>query len=71
MQGSDRNQMVGNHIFTIIQQAYGDSYAPRITGMLLDETAVDFKQLLTDTEYFKGKVNEAYTLLINSLTEKQ
>jgi hypothetical protein len=66
-----RNNFVGNNIYGVVQQAYGDENAPRITGMLLDENAVNFKQLLTDNEYFIGKVNEAYTLLMNSLTTKQ
>ena len=71
MQGPDRNNFVGNSIFGVIQQVYGESNAPRITGMLLDESAVDFKQLLTDDEYFGGKVNEAHTLLVNSQAEPE
>ena len=67
MQGQDRNNFVGNTIFGLIQQAYGEENAPRITGMLLDENAVDFKQLLTDSKYFSGKVNEAYGLLVQSI----
>jgi len=39
--------------------------------MLLDENAVNFKQLLTDNEYFRGKVNEAYNLLMDSLQKQQ
>jgi len=67
LQGNDKNNFVGNSIYGVIQQAYGEQSAPRITGMLLDENAVNFKQLLSDNEYFKGKVNEAYTLLMSSL----
>jgi len=33
--------------------------------MLLDESVVNYKQLLTDNEYFSNKVNEAYTLLMS------
>jgi len=66
MQGPDRSNYVGNNIFGLIQQAYGEENAPRITGMLLDEQAVNFKQLLTDNSYFSGKVNEAYSLLVSS-----
>jgi len=64
LQGDERSNFVGNTIFVLIQQAYGEEYAPRITGMLLDENAVNFKQLLTDSKYFSGKVNEAYGLLV-------
>lgn len=71
LQGQDRNNFVGNNIYGVIQQVYGDQNAPRITGMLLDENAVNFKQLLSDSEYFRGKVNEAYTLLVNSMNTQQ
>jgi len=46
---------------------YGDEFAPRITGMLLDESVVNFRHLLTDSVYFSGKVNEAYVLLVSSI----
>jgi hypothetical protein len=71
LQGQERNNFVGNSIYGVIQQVYGDQNAPRITGMLLDENAVNFKQLLSDNEYFRSKVNEAYTLLVNSMTNQQ
>lgn len=71
LQGQERNNFVGNSIYGVIQQVYGDQNAPRITGMLLDENAVSFKQLLSDNEYFRSKVNEAYTLLVNSMTNQQ
>ena len=47
LQGDDRNNFVGNNIYMPIMQAFGEEYAPTITGMLLDESAVDFKLLLT------------------------
>ena len=62
--GEQRNNFVGNTIFGLIQAAFGDDIAPRITGMLLDENAVNYKQLLTDNQYFTNKVNEAYSLLM-------
>jgi len=71
LSGPDRNNFVGNNIYAVIQQAYGEENAPRITGMLLDENAVNYKQLLGDSEYFRGKVNEAYILLMNSLSNQQ
>lgn len=66
LQGDDRNNFVGNHIYQTIHAAYGEEYAPTITGMLLDETAVDYKLLLTQNQYFQGKAREAYELLIQT-----
>lgn len=44
----ERSQFVGNNIFAQISAGYGGELAPRMTGMLLDENVVDFKQLLSD-----------------------
>lgn len=63
LQGGDKNNFVGNSIYGIIQAQYGDEYAPRITGMLLDENAIDFKMMLTNAQYFTGKVQEAYVMI--------
>jgi hypothetical protein len=43
LQGEDRNDFVGNAIYPPIMGIFGQELAPTITGMLLDETAVDFK----------------------------
>jgi hypothetical protein len=56
LSGPDKSTFVGNTIYGLIQQAYGDGDAPRITGMLLDENAVNFKSLLTDNAYFQSKI---------------
>jgi len=71
LQGEDKNNFVGNTIYGLIQGQFGEQFAPRITGMLLDETAVDFKLLLTNEQYFTGKVNEAHQLLIQSQNAAQ
>jgi hypothetical protein len=71
MKGEERTQFVGNTIFGLITQGYGQENAPRLTGMLLDENAVNFKQLLTDVQYFNNKVQEAYALLMNSSNQPQ
>jgi len=42
---------------------FGKDLAPTITGMLLDESAVDYKSLLTDHQYFTSKAHEAYSIL--------
>ena len=54
-----RENFVGNSIYNAIYEAFGENEAPTITGMILDESAVDYKQLLTDPNYFVNKVNEA------------
>lgn len=66
LQGDDRNNFVGNHIYQTIHQTYGEEFAPTITGMLLDESAVDYKLLLTTSNYFQSKAREAYDLLVQS-----
>ena len=66
LQGDDRNNFVGNNIYQTIHATYGEEYAPTITGMLLDETAVDYKLLLTQNQYFQAKAREAYELLIQT-----
>jgi len=66
-QSQQLSEFVGNSIYPLIQQALGDEFAPRITGMLLDENAgIDFKQLLTDNKYITAKVYEAHHLIISS-----
>lgn len=62
----ERNNFVGNNIYMPIMQAFGEEFAPTITGMLLDESAVDFKLLLTQNQYFVSKAREAYDLLVQS-----
>jgi len=72
LQGTAKNEFVGNSIYGYIQAALGDEYAPRITGMLLDDNAgIDFKQLLSDSSYFTGKVFEAHQLILNSKQAQQ
>jgi hypothetical protein len=66
LQGEEKTQFVGNAIFGSITQVYGNEFAPRLTGMLLDEKAVNFKQLLTDAAYFNNKAQEAHYLLMSS-----
>jgi len=42
-----------------------------ITGMLLDESAVDPKELLTNNQFFVSKVNEAHAIYMNHLKQQQ
>jgi len=68
--GEDRENFVGNNIYGSILEAYGESEAPTITGMILDEGAVDYKQLLTDQKYFESKVKEARAIFKKSQAEQ-
>jgi len=47
----EKKQFVGNMIYPCIQQAYGDIYVGKITGMLLDEKVVNLDLLVTDQKY--------------------
>ena len=69
--GDERNDFVGNTIYEVIQGGLGEELAPNITGMLLDESVVDFKSLLTNSQYFNSKVAEAHNLLIQSRAQGQ
>lgn len=71
LQGDERNNFVGNNIYMPIMQAFGEEFAPTITGMLLDESAVDFKLLLSQNQYFVSKAREAYDLLVQSKNQQQ
>jgi Poly-adenylate binding protein, unique domain len=39
----DKKQFVGNAVYPEIEAAFGHDVAGKITGMLLDENAVNFK----------------------------
>ena len=58
----DRKTFVGNHIYQSIANAFGNEVAGRLTGMLLDENVVNFKQLLTDASYFSNMANQAFQM---------
>lgn len=64
LQGDERKTFVGNLIYPLIEGALGSELAPTITGMLLDEDIVNFKDLLTDQAYLNTKVNEANQFMI-------
>jgi len=61
--GDERRNLVGNSVYPVIQRVFGDQYAAKITGMVIDETAVDVKRLFHDQGYFQKHVNDAYALL--------
>lgn len=62
----DRKTFVGNAIYGIIEQFFGQQFAGRITGMLIDENVINFTSLLTDQSYFTTKAHEAYQLLLSA-----
>jgi hypothetical protein len=39
---NERRNFVGNNVYQIIQNAFGQDHAGKITGMLIDENAVNF-----------------------------
>ena len=58
-----KKQYIGNHIYPSIEQIHGQNFAGKITGMLLDEKAVEIDRLLVDQGYLSNKVFEAQQLL--------
>ena len=59
----ERRQEIGNNIYQVIQQQYGEA-AGKITGMLLDnERIVDSIRLVSDMQYLQQKAHEAWSLL--------
>ena len=63
LQGQDRFNFVGNTIYKPISEMYGEQIAGKITGMLLNENAVDYKTLLVDPAYLQSKSEEALKLI--------
>jgi hypothetical protein len=55
-----KKQFIGNHIYPSIEQVVGPNFAGKITGMLLDEKAVNIDNLLIDQAYLNSKVFEAH-----------
>ena len=70
LKGEDRENFVGNNIYGPIFAAFGQEEAPTITGMILDEGAVDYKELLTNQSYFVAKVQEARAIYKKSQAEQ-
>lgn len=66
----DRRQMVGNAVYPVINGVFGDQYAAKITGMVIDESAVDVKRLFIDNDYFSQHVNEAHTLISQQMQQQ-
>lgn len=58
----DRRSFVGNAVFPLISSVCGQ-LSSKVTGMVIDESAVDVKKLLTDGVFFNTKVQEAVMLL--------
>jgi hypothetical protein len=55
--------VVGNAVYPAINSVLGEQLAGKITGMIIDENAVNIQMLLSDQSYFNKNVNDAYVLL--------
>jgi hypothetical protein len=60
---SQLKQMIGNAVYTAIIRFVGDNYAGKITGMVIEENAVNQQMLMSDQVYFDKNINEAFKLL--------
>lgn len=49
----ERRNLVGNAVYPVINSVFGEQYAAKITGMVIDETAVDVVRLFHDQDYFQ------------------
>ena len=56
-------QMIGNAVYTAIIRFVGEAYAGKITGMVIEENAVNQQLLMSDQAYFDKNINEAFKLL--------
>jgi hypothetical protein len=55
----ERKQFIGNVIYHEIDRIYHADLAGKITGMLLDESAVDLGRLSSDANYLSFRAFEA------------
>lgn len=62
---NERKQWVGTLIYPVILKHVGEQLASKITGMVIDETAVNLPAMLQDQIYFNKNINEALNLLSN------
>jgi hypothetical protein len=60
---SQLKQMIGNAVYTAIIRFVGENFAGKITGMVIEENAVNQMMLMSDQAYFDKNVNEAFKLL--------
>ena len=54
---------MGNAVYPAINSVLGDQLAGKITGMIIDENAVNIPLLMSDQAYFNKNINDAYALL--------
>jgi len=59
----EKKQCVGNMIYPCIQQAYGNDFVGKITGMLLDEKVVNLDLLVSDQKYLSQIAGQAKNML--------
>ena len=52
--------MIGNAIYNAIVDTVGQNFAGKITGMVIEENAVNQQMMFTDNNYFNNNINNAY-----------
>jgi len=60
---AQRRMMIGNSVYPAIMAVVGEQFASKITGMIIDENAVDLQMLMTDQTYFNKNINDAFVML--------
>lgn len=60
---ADRKNWVGHQIYPVILKHVGEGLAAKITGMVIDESAVNLPLMLQDQSYFNKNINDAFQLL--------
>ncbi len=55
---------VGSCIFEFVKRIVGTSFAPKITGMLIDLPIAEIQKYCTNYDMFVQRVNQAQQLLV-------
>jgi hypothetical protein len=56
-------QTVGSAIFEFVTRISGPNFAPKITGMLIDLSVNEIRNIVTNFDLFAQRVQQALTLL--------
>ncbi len=65
MNDEDRRTFIGEQIYPIIEELYGDN-APRITGMIIDMDPSDLMPALESRKALEKLAGEGYNLLMDN-----
>lgn len=69
-QAQDKKEYFGNVFYELIESKYGEQYAPKITGMLLDQPIEMLLHCANNTPVFSQKVDEAYALIESEMRKQ-